>query len=73
MADRRAQRRPFPRRADLPEELHPLFDALMFELQRVADEARWIHRLRQWQLASLGGLVVATIINIVPAIVRAIG
>lgn len=60
------------RRDELPEELRPLFDQLTFEIHRVAHDYAVVHRLRWWQQAALGGLVVAVIINIVPAIIRAL-
>lgn len=58
------------RRDELPAELRPLFDALTFEITRVAHVMAAARRVRAGLYVALGGLLSATAINVGVAIWR---
>lgn len=64
------------RREDLPTELHPLFDQLSFEIQRVGEAAHEMHRLRRLQRRLLWlnlGIGLAYIVMVAVFTWRALG
>lgn len=56
------------RRDELPEQLHPLFDTLTFELHRVHEYARSARKWRNANRWALGAAVGAFLVNIVQAV-----